>query len=62
MNNGIRQQRLEAFEALLIMVIADEAGCYAFFHLEELLTLLGHPPDICLTINPNVALQHYGVA
>jgi hypothetical protein len=41
MNNGIRQQRLQTFEALLVMVIDDEAGYYAIFHLEELLTLLG---------------------
>jgi len=62
MNNGIRQQRLQSFEALLVMVIDDEAGCYAFFHLEELLTLLGHPPETCLAINPDEVLQGYAVA
>ena len=60
MNNGIRQQRLQSFETLLVMVIDDDAHCYALFHLEELLTLLGHPPDICLAVTPHEVLQHYG--
>lgn len=60
-NNGIRQQRLEDFEALLIMVIDDQVGCYAFFHIEELLTLLGHPPDSCLVVDPREVWQRYAV-
>jgi len=62
MSNGIRQQRLHTFEALLVMVIDDMAGYYAFFHLEELLTLLGHPPETCLAINPDEVLQRYAVS
>jgi len=61
-NNGIRQQRLQSFEALLVMIVDDQAGCYAFFHLEELLTLLGHPPDFCFAFNPHQVLQRYARA
>jgi hypothetical protein len=61
-NNGIRQQRLHRFETLLVMVIDDETDYFAFFHLEELLTLLGHPPDICLAINPHEVYQRYAIA
>ena len=60
MNYGIRQQRLHSFQAFLVMVIDEDAGCYAFFHLEELLTLLGHPPDLCLAVTPHEVLQRYG--
>jgi hypothetical protein len=62
MNNGIRQQRLHSFEALLVMVMDDETGYFALFHLEEILTLLGHPPDVCLAINPREVYQRYAFA
>ena len=62
MQNGIRHQRSHDFQALLVMVIDDASGIYALFHLEELLTLLGHPPDICLAVNPNDVLRQYGAA
>lgn len=59
MQNGIRQQRLHSFAALLVMVVDDEAGYFAFFHLEELLILLGHPPDVCLAVNSSEVYQRY---
>ena len=62
MKNGMRRCRTQHFEGLLVMVIDDASDCYALFHLEELLTLLGHPPNICLSVDPNDVLQRYGAA
>lgn len=59
MQKGIRRHRMQDFESLLVMVIDDASGYYALFHLEELLTLLGHPPRICLSINPDTVWQQY---
>ena len=44
------------------MVIDDEAGYFALFHLEELLIFLGHPPDVCLAVNPSEVYQRYAFA
>lgn len=57
--NGIRRQRTLDFEALLVMVIDDASHSFAFFHLEELLTLLGHPPATCLAFQPVEVLLRY---
>jgi len=58
-HNGIRRQRAYDFESLLVMVIDDASHTFALFHIEELLTLLGHPPTICLTIHPDEVLLRY---
>lgn len=58
-HNGIRRQRAHDFAGLPIMVIDDASHTFALFHIEELLTLLGHPPTICLTIQPDQVLQSY---
>jgi hypothetical protein len=60
--NGIRRQRLADFQSLLVMVIDDEIHSFAFFQLEELLILLGHPPNVCLFADPNDVRQRYGLA
>jgi hypothetical protein len=57
--NGIRRHRAHHFECLLIMVVDDLSHSFALFHIEELLTLLGHPPTICLTIQPDEVLSRY---
>jgi hypothetical protein len=44
------------------MVIDDEIHSFAFFQLEELLILLGHPPNVCLFADPNDVRQRYGLA
>ena len=59
--NGIRRQRLTDFQSLLVMVIDDETESFAFFQLEELLILLGHPPNVCLFADPNQVRLHYGL-
>jgi hypothetical protein len=59
--NGIRQQRLTDFQSLLVMVIDEETESFAFFHLEELLILLGHPPNVCLFADPNQVRLRYGM-
>jgi hypothetical protein len=41
------------------MVIDHASHTFALFQIEELLTLLGHPPTICLTIQPDQVLQSY---
>jgi len=47
--NGIRRQRLTDFQGLLVMVVDEDRQTFAFFQLEELLILLGHPPpSACL--------------
>lgn len=58
-HNGIRRQRLTAFESLLIMVVDDATQSFALFHLEELLILLGHPPQLCLQHQPVDVLSRY---
>jgi hypothetical protein len=60
--NGIRRQRLADFQSLLVMVIDDEIHSFAFFQLEELLILLGHPSNVCLFADPNDVRQRYGLA
>jgi len=57
--NGIRRQRILDFEAVLVMVIDDASHSFAIFHLEELLTLLGHPPATCLAFQPTEVLLRY---
>lgn len=57
--NGIRRQRILAFEGILVMVIDDASHSFAFFHLEELLTLLGHSPMTCLAFHPQQVLRRY---
>jgi hypothetical protein len=57
--NGIRRRRAHDFECLLVMVIDDASHTFALFHIEELLTLLGHPPTICLTVQPDEVLRSY---
>ena len=60
--NGIRRQRSHDFQGLLVMVIDDNSHSFALFHLEELLTLLGHPPATCLAIQPHEVLHRYAAA
>jgi hypothetical protein len=60
--HGIRRQRLHDFEGLLVMVIDDTTHTFALFHIEELLTLLGHPPATCLAIQPDQVLLRYAAA
>ena len=57
--NGIRRQRIHDFEGMLVMVIDETSHAFALFHLEELLTLLGHPPTFCLAIHPQEVLHRY---
>lgn len=57
--NGIRRQRLLDFHSILLIVIDDASSSFAIFHIEELLTLLGHPPSLCLTIQPSEVLLRY---
>jgi hypothetical protein len=59
--NGIRRQRLTDFQSLLVLVIDDETEAFAFFQLEELLILLGHPPNLCLVSDPNEVRQRYAL-
>jgi len=58
-HTGIRRQRLTAFDALLIMVVDEVTQSFALFHLEELLILLGHPPQHCLAFQPEEVLRCY---
>jgi hypothetical protein len=44
------------------MVVDDENETFAFFQIEELLILLGHPPSICLLADPQEVRQRYGMA
>ena len=60
--NGIRRQRLADFQSLLVMVIDEQRESFAFFQLEELLILLGHPPNLCLFSDPHEVRQRYGLA
>jgi DDE family transposase len=60
--NGIRRQRLADFQSLLVMVVDEQTESFAFFQLEELLILLGHPPTICLFSNPSDVRQRYPLA
>jgi Transposase DDE domain len=60
--HGIRRQRLTDFQSLLVMVIDDQHDTFAFFQLEELLILLGHPPQLCLFTDPSKVCQRYGLA
>jgi hypothetical protein len=57
--HGIRRQRLADFQGLLVLVVDDENQTFAFFQLEELLILLGHPPSICLFTDPLTIRQPY---
>lgn len=57
--NGIRRQRILDFQCVLLMVIDAPSRSFALFHLEELLTLLGHPPSVCLTFQPKEVLLRY---
>jgi hypothetical protein len=59
--NGIRHQPLTEFQSLLVMVVDDETESFAFFQLEELLILLGHPPTICLFTDPLEVRHRYGL-
>jgi hypothetical protein len=59
--NGIRRQRLSDFQSLLVMVVDDDTETFAFFQLEELLILLGHPPALWLFTDPLVVRQRYGM-
>ncbi len=43
------------------MVVDDEHQTFAFFQLEELLILLGHPPTVCLFTDPLDVRQRYGL-
>ena len=61
-HHGIRQQRLADFQSLLVMVVDDQTQTFAFFQLEELLILLGHPPKFCLFADPLDTHQCYGMA
>jgi hypothetical protein len=60
--NGIRRQRLTDFQSLLVMVVDDLTDSFAFFQLEELLILLGHPPNLCLFSDPLEVRRRYGMA
>lgn len=60
--NGIRRQRLADFQSLLVMLIDDETQTFAFFSLEELLILPGHPPKLCLFTDPIEVSRRYGLA
>jgi hypothetical protein len=60
--NGIRRQRLADFQSLLVVVVDDENETFAFFPLEELLILLGHPPSICFFADPQEVRQRYAMA
>jgi hypothetical protein len=61
-HNGIRRQRLAQFQSLLVLVLDDETESFAFFQLEELLILLGHPPSICLFADPLEVRRRFGMA
>ncbi len=59
--HGVRRQRLADFQSLLVMVVDDENQTFAFFQLEELLILLGHPPSTCLFTDPLEVRRRYGM-
>jgi DDE family transposase len=54
---GMRRQRAEAESAHVFVLAGDR---YAFFHIEEVLILLGATPGTCLHADPAAVRRKYG--
>jgi hypothetical protein len=56
---GIRRQRLLWEQANKVLVVTDDY--YAIFDLEELLIILGSPPQICWRVDPPEVRQRFAL-